>query len=48
MYFVRTRPHKKGATAPRMGLPGATLGPVAVEDLRDVMSHSFRGDSSET
>lgn len=43
MYFLRTRHPNPGAAAPCAGVPGVTPGPVAVEDLRDVMVHSFRG-----
>jgi len=45
MYFLRARHLDLGAAAPRAGLPGATPGPVAVEDRQDRMSHSFRGES---
>jgi len=41
---LTSSPHP-GAAAPRAGLPGATPGPVAVEDPWDLMSHSFRGES---
>lgn len=45
MYLLRTRHRNPGAAAPCAGVPGATPGPVAVEDSRDLMNQSFRGES---
>jgi hypothetical protein len=45
LYFLRTRQFDLGAAAPRVGLPGATPGPVAVEDRPDIIPHSLRGGS---
>jgi hypothetical protein len=45
MYFLRARQLDGGAAAPRVGLPGVTPGPVAVEDPQDTVIHSLRGES---